>query len=83
MHAHMRVRVEIIVFYHNKNSLRFTYDSTFLRSHYLHPHPYMARACASMIVFTVGTWLLALCLSRHLLGTSALIGNSLELHHAD
>jgi hypothetical protein len=25
---------------HNKNLLRFPYDSTFLRSHYLHPHPY-------------------------------------------
>jgi hypothetical protein len=24
---------------HNKNWLRFPYDSTFLRSHYLHPHP--------------------------------------------
>eukprot|EP01047_Picozoa_sp_COSAG01_P035399 COSAG01_NODE_2713_length_7209_cov_5.300844_1_plen_399_part_00 len=26
---------------HNKNLLRFPYDSTFLRSHYLHPHPYV------------------------------------------
>jgi hypothetical protein len=25
---------------HNQNWLRFPYDSTFLRSHYLHPHPY-------------------------------------------
>jgi hypothetical protein len=25
---------------HNKNWLRFPYDSTFWRSHYLHPHPY-------------------------------------------
>ena len=25
---------------HDKNWLRFPYDSTFLRSHYLHPHPY-------------------------------------------
>ena len=24
---------------HQKNWLRFPYDSTFLRSHYLHPHP--------------------------------------------
>jgi serine/threonine protein kinase len=24
---------------HNKHRLRFPYDSTFLRSHYLHPHP--------------------------------------------
>jgi hypothetical protein len=27
---------------HNKNWLRFTYDSKVLRSHYLHPHPYLA-----------------------------------------
>jgi hypothetical protein len=27
---------------HDKNWLRFPYDSTFLRSHYLHPHPYRA-----------------------------------------
>ena len=26
---------------HNKNWLRFPYDSTILRSHYLHPHPYL------------------------------------------
>jgi hypothetical protein len=25
---------------HHQNWLRFPYDSTFLRSHYLHPHPY-------------------------------------------
>eukprot|EP01047_Picozoa_sp_COSAG01_P005400 COSAG01_NODE_184_length_22692_cov_155.762758_6_plen_154_part_00 len=25
---------------HSKNRLRFPYDSTFLRSHYLRPHPY-------------------------------------------
>jgi hypothetical protein len=25
---------------HDKNWLRFPYDSTFVRSHYLHPHPY-------------------------------------------
>eukprot|EP01047_Picozoa_sp_COSAG01_P026422 COSAG01_NODE_1701_length_9447_cov_3.223363_16_plen_58_part_00 len=25
---------------HNQNWLRFPYDSTFLRSPYLHPHPY-------------------------------------------
>jgi hypothetical protein len=25
---------------HRNNWLRFPYDSTFLRSHYLHPHPY-------------------------------------------
>jgi hypothetical protein len=29
----------------NQNWLRFPYDSTFLRSHYLHPHPY-AVACS-------------------------------------
>jgi hypothetical protein len=28
---------------HDKNCLRFTYDSTFLRSQYLHPHPF--RCC--------------------------------------
>jgi hypothetical protein len=29
---------------HNQSWLRFPYDSTFLRSHYLHPHPY-AQVC--------------------------------------
>jgi hypothetical protein len=35
---------------HNKNWLRFPYDSTFLRSHYLHPHPSVGS--------TAGCWLL-------------------------
>jgi hypothetical protein len=35
----LRMRVEIMEAIIIKNWLRFPYDSTFLRSHYLHPHP--------------------------------------------
>jgi hypothetical protein len=31
---------------HNNNGLRFPYDSTFLRSQYLHPHPYISATAA-------------------------------------
>eukprot|EP01047_Picozoa_sp_COSAG01_P000526 COSAG01_NODE_10_length_42970_cov_93.010007_22_plen_178_part_00 len=31
--------------HNHKNWLRFPYDSTFWRSHYLHPHPYYSRRC--------------------------------------
>jgi hypothetical protein len=38
--ANLRVRVKLMILPIIKNWRRFPYDSTFWRSHYLHPHPY-------------------------------------------
>jgi hypothetical protein len=47
--AMVRVPVKIMgLIINNKNWLRFPYDSTFLRPHYLHPHSYAGDTCARL-----------------------------------
>jgi hypothetical protein len=36
----VRIRVRVTIVDRNRYWLRFPYDSTSLRPHYLHPHPY-------------------------------------------
>eukprot|EP01047_Picozoa_sp_COSAG01_P036289 COSAG01_NODE_2830_length_6998_cov_17.705754_2_plen_176_part_00 len=45
---------------HHQNRLRFPYDSTFLRSRYLHPHPYHTCSCSTVPVrsFLTIVWLM-------------------------